>query len=416
VAWECQARALGWRLRRQTDPATSLEDALRWLATHSDDRPLQLLNYAIESPLSEAGRALQLLVEPTAALRDATSLNRAEAAWGLIVRETRQVGSSANAKERNALIAAFRLPRRAEIQEPWKNTLGARFHQLQGLRDVFAHTESETPMTKAWTRGLKVLIPRVSSGLAALADGRDDWREYAELTRTIEDEVLRRENPDLDPNDPGVGFKEPTEGAQPVFLELFVTTVFMKERAAYRRITERLVTARADNLDGYMATAMIGWTGDKATIPVNALWGCRAERMASPPGEMTITKLAFPRPLMRGERHFFSSEAFEPDLHEERRWINVEIDHHGIASGRLLHDQIPVSGLTIRVRFDPEYLPVACWYYAEQTDRQRRVRPPKGDARLLPIIDGCVQHTFTQRCHPRENYGVSLAWFDDLAS
>ncbi|GAB2573209.1 hypothetical protein [Kribbella endophytica] len=402
-------------MRRKEDPATSLEDALRWLATHSEDRPLHLLRYAIESPASEAGHALKLLVDPTAAIKAATSLNRAEAVWGLIVSEAQQVGPSANAKERNALSAAFRLPRRAEIHEPWEATLGARFGQLKNLREVFAHQGSLTPMTRAWTRGLKLLVPRVSSGLATLADGSDEWLSYVELTRTIEDEVLRREDPNLDPNDLGVGLKAPTEGAQPVFLELFVTTIFMKQRAAYRRITERLITSQADNLDGYTAAALVGWTGDQATIPVKALWGCRAERIAAPPGEPAMTKLAFPRPLMRDERHFFSSEAFEADLHEERRWINVEIDHHGIAPGRLLHGEIPVSGLTIRVRFDPDFLPAACWWYAEQTERQRRVRPPEGDSRLLAIIDGSVQHTFTQRCHPRENYGVSIAWFDDSA-
>ncbi|WP_202867649.1 hypothetical protein [Kribbella pittospori] len=348
-------------------------------------------------------------------MKDATSLTRAEVVWGLIVSEARQVGSSANAKERNALLAAFRLPRRAEIREPWAATLGARFGQLKALKEVFTHQDSLTPMTRAWTRGLRILVPRVANGLAALSDGSADWGGYVELARTVEDEVLRREYPNLDPEDSAIGFKAPTEGAQPVFLELFVTTVFMKQRAAYRRITERLITAQADNLDGYTAAALVGWTGDQAAIPVNALWGCRAERIASPPGEPALTKLAFPRPLMRDERHFFSSEAFEADLHEERRWINVEIDHHGIAPGRLLHGEIPVSGLTIRVRFDPGCLPVACWWYAEQTERQRRVRPAEGDPRLLPIIDGSVQHTFRQRCHPRENYGVSIAWFDDLA-
>jgi hypothetical protein len=216
------------------------------------------------------------------------------------------------------------------------------------------------------------------------------------------------------PQDLAADYRPPSKGAQPVFLDLFVTTVFMRKKTVYRRITERLVTARDDNVDGYTARALAGtgWSTDApSNIPVRALWGCRVEPVvASRAGEPMLTKLRFPKALQREEKHYFSSEAIDENITEERRWVNVEIDHHGIAPGRLWHGHVPIGGLTIRIRFDEAYLPEECWWYAEQTERERRERPALGDPHLLTVTDGTVQHTFTERCHPRENYGVSILW------
>ena len=123
-----------------------------------------------------------------------------------------------------------------------------------------------------------------------------------------------------------------------------------------------------------------------------------------------LTRLWFPRPLRLGERHFFSSEALAGDVGTDRRAINVEVDHYGIAPGNRLHDSLPISGLTIRVIFDE--LPDAVWYYANVTERERYSRPPETDAeRWLTVSPhGHAEHTFSQGCQPLANYGVSIAW------
>lgn len=212
---------------------------------------------------------------------------------------------------------------------------------------------------------------------------------------------------------PVVGCRQPSEGAQPLFMQLFVTTVFMRRRTVYRRITERLVVAQEDDVDGYTATALVGAATDTANLPVRALWGCRAAPVPmAHADDMRLTRLVFPSPLRRGEKHLFSSEAIDERIEERRRWVNVEIDHHGIATGRILDGGLPVSGLTIRIRFDEDYLPEACWWSAERTERQRAERPSLGDPRLLAVSGGALHHTFAQPCHPRDSYGIFLSWPD----
>jgi hypothetical protein len=212
---------------------------------------------------------------------------------------------------------------------------------------------------------------------------------------------------------PITAVRSPSEFAQPVYMELFITTVFMRGRTVYRRITERAVRAMEDRVDGYMARALAGSALDSSLtdIPVRPLWGCRTETpVVSHPGENGLTKLIFPTTLRRDGTHYFSSEAVNETLTEERLGVNVEVDHHGIAPGRLGDHDIPVSGLTIRVRFDEGNLPETTWWYAEQTERERRRRPPDGDPRLLDVVGGSISYTFLKQCFPRENYGVSFQW------
>lgn len=185
----------------------------------------------------------------------------------------------------------------------------------------------------------------------------------------------------------------------------------MRRKAVYRRITERLITAQEDGVDGYTATALAGSTGYHASVPVAGLWNCRSEPVkGTPEGEAPLTRLRFHRALQRGEKHFFSSEAIDEDTTKDRRWVNVEVDHHGIAPGVLLDGRIPASGLTIRIRFDDTCLPKMCWWYAEQTERERGVQPQADDPRILPVLGGGVEHTFAGQCQPRENYGISILW------
>lgn len=71
------------------------------------------------------------------------------------------------------------------------------------------------------------------------------------------------------------GFRAPSEGAQPVFVERMVVTVVMDRRTALRRFTKRVIVARADGLDGYDVHAVTGWSGNLGDLPVKALWNCR---------------------------------------------------------------------------------------------------------------------------------------------
>nr|WP_225956154.1 hypothetical protein [Amycolatopsis lexingtonensis] len=399
--------------------ATKIEAALRWLALRRNARPLTHLQYALEEPSSESAVQLEPLVGPSATLPGGTPETRALAVWGLLTYEVDRIGSNRDSRRRNALKAALRLERRAEITEPWKSTLEGRFSQLMALPGVFGDPPptTTTPMHRAWRNGLTHrLAPRMREQLDRLVGDPASWETYLTIARSRETDLDAGEmsSPSALAEDPMSGYRLPTNGAQPVFVILFVTTVFMRHKTAFRRITERLITAREDGVDGYLARALTGagWSvEDPSNIPVRPLWNCRLDDpVLSRSGETLITKLRFPRPLLRGESHLFASEAIDDHITEERRWVNVEVDHHGIAPGQLVHGHVPVSGLTIRIRFDEAELPTACWWYAEQTERQRLTPPRQGDPRWLSIVDGNVEHTFTDRCHPRENYGVSFLW------
>jgi hypothetical protein len=334
--------------------------------------------------------------------------------WGLIIDEINKVGSTSDSRRRNALLAAFRLPRRPEINEPWQSTLNGRFTQLLALPGVFGNPPpiTTTPMHKAWSRAVgEKLVPMLRERLDELTVDGSGWAQYVEIARETEALLTGKRRTPTIPEDVATDRRLPSKSAQPVYLDLFVTTVFMKGRVAQRRITERLVTAREHNVGVYMARALAGETSNPTDLPVRALWGCRAKpRVSSQRGEPVLTELHFPRSLQRGEQHYFASESIEENLTKERLWINVEIDHHGIAPGRRLYGCVPISGLTIRIRFDETFLPETCWWYAEKTERERLERPPDGDPHLLTVVADTVEHTFTDECYPRENYGVSLLW------
>jgi hypothetical protein len=367
---------------------SSMEQALRWMATRKHVRPLDLIIHAIDDPLSDSAAQLAPLVAPTMSIPDGTTETRALAVWGLLIHGIHKVGS-ADSRQRSTLHAAFRLPH-PEITEAWRSTLQGRFRQLITLSAIFGDPSPSTtsPMHRAWKRAVdENLAPMLREQVDVLAVNGSRWAMYVETARATESMV--------------------EQGSQPVYLELFITTVIMKGRAIHRRITERLVTARADNVDGYLATAIAGWHGNETHVPVRPLWGCRAEPQS---GERYLTKLVFPRTLHRDERHYFASESIDENLEHEREWVNVEVDHHGIAAGRLLDGCVPVRGLAIRIRFDGTELPEACWWYAEQTERERRIRPPEGDPHLLPVVGNTVEHTFLEKCYPQESYGLSFWW------
>ncbi|MFB9684154.1 hypothetical protein [Amycolatopsis plumensis] len=364
--------------------------ALGSLARRRDGDLIGALCRAAESSSSGSGSSLGCLVDPTASVPRATPEQRAWAIWGLIVDEIAKLGSVVEPREHFVLLAAFRLPPIPDGSTTWAANLGDRFGQLAEVRGLFGERKplSNTPMNKAWAGALEMLAAAVAGKLGHLEG--EDWRPYVEIGRSATAETPPGgESPD--------GCRTPSEGAQPVFVERMIVTVVMHRRTALRRITERDVVARRDGVDGYVVHALTGWTGNVADIPVKALWNCRLIATSGDPGS---AKLRFRRKLRVNEAYSFVSEATDGRLDEERRWISVQVDHHGVARG----------GLTIRVNFQEESLPEACWWYAEQLEVERLHRPPSGSPRLLEVGDGFVQHTFEGCCHPREEYGIAFSW------
>jgi hypothetical protein len=303
-----------------------------------------------------------------------------------------------------------------DIHEPWGGSLHERFKQLRVLTDVFQRPESTQPMEAAWKRGVVALAEYLDERYRAL-NSPEAWADYYARRAQQRVGIDSRSGgwPDYlgEPIDAESGFREPSPRAQPVFANLFVTTVFMRRRAVYRRITERLITAQRDDVRYYTARGFAGKAPRLTYVPVEALWGCTAEFVEpSRPGVPAFTRLWFPAPLKAGEQAHFASEVIDERIEQERYWVDVDVDHHGIARGQVAYrGMVPVSGLTIRVRFDEGHLPEAVWWYAELNENERYDRPAEGDARLLQIAGRDVQFTFTDRpCQPRESYGLAFAW------
>jgi hypothetical protein len=368
----------------------------------------------MDRPESATGEALAPLIRPTAVLEDWTLDERAEAVWRLIQDgiESPDVGPTTLSRRRHALYAAFRVPI-LEIAEPWGSSLHERFKQLQGLTRVFRQPTSTQPMEMAWRRGVVALADYLEGRIGSLGTA-ESWKEYRSDRQGRPSAATAVWEPYFGERAASASeFRPPSLGAQPVLVKLFVTTVFMKRRTVYRRITERLIMAREDGVAYYTARGFSGKPPRLTYVPVRALWGCTAEFVeSSPPGRPAVTRLWFPRPLKKGDHAYFASEVVDENITEERHWVDVDIDHHGIARGQVAYGGlVPVSGLTIRVRFDEGYLPEAVWWYAELNERERYDSPPAGDPHLLDVAGQDVQYTFTERpCQPRESYGLAFSW------
>jgi hypothetical protein len=209
--------------------------------------------------------------------------------------------------------------------------------------------------------------------------------------------------------------RERADGAgyiQPVFVSLLIVTVYMTGREVGRRVTERLVTARRDNVSYYSAMGTFGRTPRTSNHPARAVWGCESEIVEPSHPCWPATVLHFPQPLMRGQSAHFASEVIGPDKHDERWWVDVHVDHHGIAQGDVARDGlVPVQGLAIRIRFDTDCVPEYIWWYAEMGEADRYVMPDEDDARLLSIVGRDVQYTFTEnRCRRGQHYGLAFRW------
>lgn len=396
--------------RRRASDRSPIENALRYIGSQRSGQLVELLETALVWPRGDIGVALLPLTEPTLILAEWTASERAEVLELLIKAgvEHPSVGPSEHSRERRVLRAAFRIPD-PDIQANWAATLSDRWSQLRALEHVFPRVSTSTtqPMEAAWTRAVRNLEAYLSRSFQQL-------RTVADWQQIKQNGFYSRR--DLNHNEPLAGsdlseLRPASEHAQPFFVDLIVVTVYMKERAIFRRSTERVVTAQSEGVEFYIARSYTGKdVATRAYVPIQALWGCTAE---SAPAGSFETRLRFPHPLQRGEQAYFASEALssQDEPEGDREWINVEVDHHGIAKGRLHHNGlVPSSGLTIRVCFDDGWLPASAWYYAEATDYERHIEPPTGDGRLLDVIGGGVSHTFVQVGQPRENYGIGLRW------
>lgn len=391
--------------------ATEIERALRWLAVRKEGAPLRFLRYAAEDPTSESARSLGCLVEPTMSLPSATPESRAFAVWGLIVDEIGKLGSAGESRRRNTLIAAFRLPPVPAAERGWKATLDDRFRQLIGLASFGdPPPTTTTPMHKAWRRAVGKLAMCLMLKFEALQHDGLGWQHYVVIGR-MGTKPPARGRPFGERGGFESGYLAPCPEAQPVFVERIVVRVIMHRMTALRRITERDIVACEDGVDAFDALASTGWTIDPAKQPVKGIWACRpVVRRTGRQDDPIAARLRFRKVLRSGDRYSFVSETWDHELEEQRWWINVAVDHHGIAPGLLDEARRPAAGLTIQVTFDERCLPEACWWYAEQIEVERLKRPPAGDPHLLEIGDGFAEHTFTDPCQPRGNYGIAFAW------
>lgn len=394
-----------------------IEASLRYLGRQTHGILAEIIEHGMDDPTGPAGVALAPLTHPLRVAAQWTAKERALALWTLIEEGIKDssLGPPLRSRKRHAVAAALRLPIEGISTESWSASLRSRFKQLKAVPNVFGNPSTTQPMEVAWSSGVKILATFLRRRLQRLRS-IEDWEPYRPHDKptfdldewiTEYDERARRAHSIV---------RQPSENAQRVFHELQVVTVHMRGRTVHRRVTERLITSRDTHSDVAFFTVNGYRVGDnnhsRTYVPARSVWGCREEIIESArAGHAPVTRLWFPKPLKYGEQAYFASEiVFDEGDHAE--WVDVEVDHHGVAQGRLLHAQkLPISGLTIRIRFDNHVLPEAAWWYAELTESERYVQPPPGDRHLLPLMGGAVHYTFTEHlCEPREHYGLAFSW------
>jgi hypothetical protein len=379
---------------------TPLEIALRHLGAQRYGKLVEFLEHAIDWPDDPDGAILAPFTQATAVLRDWSPSERAHALCALLEQAVAHphVGSTPQSRHRRALQAAFRLPDK-DVKNEWGASLTERFKQLRTPGGAFSDVTSTQPMEVAWKRGVERLAEHLERELKGLQTP-EDWTRYRQSTR----DVSSARSPAL--------FRAPSEGAQKLVVNLAILTILMKGRAEHRRISERWITSHDHQGLKYFKTWAFSSASDlrdRDYTPTRALWGCRAEQVDE--DGLPVTRLWFPQPLQAGQRAHFLTEAVHEDSKADvRGWANVDIDHYGIDPGELYDGVVPVSGLTIRIRFESGDLPTAVWWYAEQNERERYVAPPVDSPRRLTVVCGEVVKIFEQPCQPRESYGIAYMW------
>ena len=383
---------------------SAVEIALRNLGARRYGSLVEIVEHAIRRPDGRTGRILKPLTESTSVLHEWTASERAHALWRVIEEGIvhPEVSSMAQSRSRRVLQAALRLPDE-DIDEEWGASLTDRFKQLKTLRGIFNGATTTQPMEIAWKHGVERLAEHLEERFDALR-APEAWARYR-----------RAELSSPKPRKGSTIFRRPSDGAQKLFVNLHIMTVIMRGRAEVRRISERLITSQDDRgLEYFRAWSFSSPSTlqGRTYVPTYALWGCRAEQVTE--NGLPVTRLWFPQPLRSGEQaHFLSEVVHEAGEETAQGWANVEIDHYGIAPGELRDGVLPVSGLTIRIRFDRHSLPKAVWWYAEQNDRERYEEPRIDSPCRLDVVCGDVVKTFDDPCQPRESYGIAYSWFPD---
>lgn len=366
----------------------TVESALRYLATRNHEHPLDLLQSAIERPQGDVGSFVTPLTSATSVLDTWTPDERARALWSLIqecIRD-RDVAPTDNSRRRRVLHAAFRLPD-SGVTGPWKGSLHQRFEQLKTLTEVFGGPITTQPMEAAWSSAVKSLSAVLQRRLAEHATP-EDWQAFRPTTQRP------RRTPDT--------------RADPIYLNYMVTTVFLKGRVFTRRITERVITAMEDGVDRYVMRNRPPLQSGRPGVIITNAWGCEVQRLAHEPHSETLAHLVFPS-LSRGETHWFATELVaDEEALDDRPWVNVPVNNHGIAPGQVTPAGIPVQGLTVRLVYDPAVAPTVAWFYTDEMDR--KTPPPASDPRRLPIRHGMISHTFAEACEPRDQVGIAFRW------
>jgi hypothetical protein len=388
----------------------SVEAALRHLGARRYGSLIGSLEQAIRRPDGQTGTILAPLIAPTSVLADWTPAERAHALCKLIEEGIcdPQVGPTAHSRRRRVLQAAFRMPDQ-DIKE-WGGSLTDRFKQLRISRSPFGDVTSTQPMEIAWKRGVGRLAELLADRLVELRTS-EDWTRYKPQPQRAANHARAANAYRAAPKAHGV-FREPSEGAQKLLVNLLVVTVVMEGKDVVRRISERLITSQDPaGLRWYTSRAFSSAKLAQARtyVPAHALWGCRAEDVAE--DDVPVTRLHFPNALRAGEQAHFLSETVQPgDPDDPRGWADVNVDSYGIVAGALREDGLPASGLTIRVKFDDHVLPLAVWWYAEMTEQERNLVPLAASPRRLAVVDGSVSKTFEKQCEPREHYGIAFSW------
>jgi hypothetical protein len=387
-----------------------VEAGLRHLGARRYGSVVDALEQAIRRPDGQTGTFLTPLTASTSIVDDWTPAERAHALWNLIQEGIfqPQVGPTAHSRRRRALQAAFRLP--DEDVGEWKASLTDRFKQLRAPWSPFGEVTSTQPMEIAWKHGVGQLAEYVAERLAELRTS-EDWAPYKPRPPKAAHHGSVSNGRWAAGTTPSA-FREPSEGAQKLLVNLFVVTEVLEGKARVRRISERLITSQdPEGLRWYTSRAYSteSLVQGRTYVPTQALWGCRAEHITE--DGVPATRLCFPSPLAYGERaHFATEVVHDTNPNDPRGFASVDVDSYGVDAGELRDGLLPVSGLTIRVRFDDDSLPAAVWWYAEINERERHVEPPSASPRRLEVVEGSVSKTFEKPCQPRESYGIAFNW------
>jgi len=250
---------------------STVEAALRHLGAQRYGTLVEFIEHAIRWPEGQAGTILSPLTESTEVLQDWTPSERARALWKMIEEGVvhPQVGPTPQSRRRRALQAAFRLPD-VYIGDDWGASLTERFKQLKAVPGAFGSATSTQPMEMAWKRGVERLAEHLERELKELR-APEDWARHRPVQANGSE------------FNESTTFRQPSEGAQKLIVNLHVLTVLMRGRQEVRRITERVITSQDPaGLRYFKAWAFSSGTSlqGRTYAPTDALWGCRAEQVA----------------------------------------------------------------------------------------------------------------------------------------